>query len=312
MIENSIKMNENILKKLSEKENIEFLESLNSKIKNTEKELKILENKEEKVLKKIAENKKYIENNPRKSREYINNSESILKCIEVSCEHLTNLIKCYTSIQNSLIIVTEKTELGVFNKNLENDVNELLNKIEETKKYEKNVKIDNEKNYIIIDSFLNKSFKGSIINEEKIAFSDLTLDNLKDNTTLKICEKRVELPYTKEEIEEYIKIYPNNYKRVQDVISKEFMIHISVFKKHPVLSRFRETYYLCRTKEMMSVIDSFMYAKNIMFRSDINSYIIAAMKSVRQLEDYIECLEQDKMDEFKHFKIVFEVNPLSI
>lgn len=311
MEKNSIK--ENILTQLSEKENIEFLEKLALKVKNTEKELKIIENKKEKIIKKLSQYKSQIENTPRELREYVNNSESILKCCESVCENYTNLLASYRNIQDCLIIVTEKVDCIYQDRELEKDAYELLVKIHNTKDEEKKIEIDNEKNLIIIDIFLNKEFKHSVKKqEEKIPFSNLTLDNLEDNLTLKICEKRVELPYTKEEVEEYIKIYPDHYKKVQDVIAKEFMIHISVFKKHPILSRFRETYYLCRTKEMMSVIDSFMYAKNIMFRSDINSYIIAAMKSVKQLEDYIDCLERDKMDEFKYFKIVFEINPLSI
>ena len=90
------------------------------------------------------------------------------------------------------------------------------------------------------------------------------------------------------------------------------MVNISLFNKHPVLARFREAYFLCRTKEMMSVFESFNYAKDLMFRSDLNSYIIAAVKSKKQLEDYIYCMEHNKLNEYSHFKIVFNVNPLAV
>ena len=62
---------------------------------------------------------------------------------------------------------------------------------------------------------------------------------------------------------------------------------------------------------MMSIFESFNYAKSIMFRSDLNAYIIAASKTKKQLEDYIECLETSNLENFKHFKIVFSVNPLA-
>ena len=61
----------------------------------------------------------------------------------------------------------------------------------------------------------------------------------------------------------------------------------------------------------MTIWESFSYAKNIMLKSEINPYIIAASKSRKQLEEYIHCLENNKLDEFKYFKIIYEINPLS-
>ena len=60
---------------------------------------------------------------------------------------------------------------------------------------------------------------------------------------------------------------------------------------------------------MMNIFDSFSYAKKIMFRSDINSYVIAAVKSVKQLEEYIECVEENKPEKFSYFKIIYDVKP---
>ena len=62
----------------------------------------------------------------------------------------------------------------------------------------------------------------------------------------------------------------------------------------------------------MSIFDSFVYAKSIMFRSEINAYIIASVKSKKQLEEYIECLEENKLDSYKYFKIKYEINPTLI
>ena len=120
------------------------------------------------------------------------------------------------------------------------------------------------------------------------------------------------MPYSKKEIEDYMREYPDEYKTVQDVISKEFMVNISIYNKHPILSRLKEAYYLCRTKEMMPILESFNYAKGLMFRSEINPYIIAAVKSKKQLEDYIKCLEENNLDHFSYFKIIYEINPLAI
>ena len=172
--------------------------------------------------------------------------------------------------------------------------------------------MDNEKNYLIIDNFINNHFVFNYSVQNNGDFYNLTLENLKDNLVLKICEKRVELPYTKKEVEDFMREYPDDYKTVQDVIVKEFMVNASLFNKHPILSRFKETYYLCRTKEMMPIFESFSYAKELMFRSDINPYIIAAVKSKKQLEEYIKCLEENRLEDYSYFKIIYEVNPLKV
>lgn len=139
---------------------------------------------------------------------------------------------------------------------------------------------------------------------------DFNTTDIQDHPILKISKKenRVELPYTKDDIEKLLTTYPKYYKSVQDVIRKEYIYHITMYYKHPMLARFRESYYLCRTKEMKSILASFIFAKNMMFRKEIEPAIIAAVKSQKQLEEYIECLKQHDTEHFPYFQIVFEGN----
>ena len=39
-------------------------------------------------------------------------------------------------------------------------------------------------------------------------------------------------------------------------------------------------------------------------------HIIAAVKNKKQLEEYIKCVDENKLDDFKYFKIKYEINPL--
>ena len=312
----------NIYEKLLEQENVDFFKALESKEKCTDEEVRNIIDKKKEVFNKIAENKAKVEKDPKVLRDYISNSESVLESADRIFNNLTELLNLYRDIENGLVIVSEKYELNPRSNGLEDDVNSLIDKIKNAKYLEQRNRTDNERNYIIIKEFLNKPLDVNLqVEVEKtpcskesddgVKFDDLNMDNITDHMVLKICEKRVELPYTKKEVEEFMKAYPEDYKTVQDVISKEFMVHISIFNKHPVLSRFREAYYLCRAKEMLSVFDSFNFANSIMFRSDINSSVIAAVKSKKQLEEYIDCLEHNNLDNFKYFKIIFEINPLS-
>ena len=293
-------------------EYIRFLGELGLKQEKIDNELIDLEAKKERILSKIAESKKTTENDPKVLRDYINNAEFALESIEIVYKNLSELQNNYRSIEKSLVLISEKSKLNLDRNEINGEIKILLQKIEFAKSYEERIKSDNKKNYLIINSSLEKTPNYNLKVDRSVAFESLTLENLTDNPVLKICEKRVELPYTRKEIEQFMQTYPNEYKAVQDVIVKEFMMNISMLNKHPILSRFKEAYYLCRNKEMMSIFDSFNFAKSIMFRSDINPYIVAAVKSKKQLEDYIKCLEENKLDEYRHFKIVFEVNPLSV
>ena len=312
MTEHLFEFDKKIFEVVFEQENVQFLSMLNEKIEKNDKEIADLGQIKSVVVNKIAAGKKEREQEPKDLREYITNAESVLESIDAVYNNLTELQNNYRGIEKSLLLTVEKNKIDMDDSSFKTESKILLQKIELTKLYEINVKNDNEKNYYIINSFLSNSQEKDDDIKVPVDFFSLTKDNLKDNLVLRICEKRVELPYTKREIEQFMEKYPEDYKTVQEVITKEYMVNMLTYNRHPALSRFREAYYLCRNKEMMPVLDSFNYAKNIMFRREINPYIIAAVKSKKQLEDYIDCLEKNELENFKHFKIIFEVNPLSM
>lgn len=292
---------------LSNSEN-QFLTDLLSKITNIKAELNKLETDKEKIIKKIVSQNG--SNNPKNKREYENSSETALESVNIISKNLYDLLNNYNTISQLNSFIVKRCDESFSDYNFKEDIDKLTIKIKEAEELSEKIIEDNKKNYLIINSFLENEKEEQP--KEKLdigSMEEVTLDTLKDNPVLRICERRVELPYTKKEVEDFMKEYPDDYKTPQDVISKEFITRMSIYKKHPILSRFKETYYMCRTKEMMSIFDSFNFAKNIMFRSDINAYIIAAVKSKKQLEDYIECLDKNKMDDFKYFKIIYEINP---
>ena len=285
-----------------------FLTELLSKITNTKTELNKLETDKEKIIKKIVSQNGA--NEPRNKREYENSSETALESINIISKNLYELLNNYNTINQLNGFIVKRCDESFSDYNFKEDIDKLTIKIKEAEELSERINEDNKKNYLIINSFIETEKEE--LPKEKIdidSLEEVTLETLKDNPVLKIGERRVELPYTKKEVEDFMKQYPNDYKTPQDVISKEFITRMSIYKKHPILSRFKETYYMCRTKEMMSIFDSFNFAKSIMFRSEINAYIITAVKSKKQLDEYIECLEENKLDDYKYFKIIYEINP---
>lgn len=217
-----------------------------------------------------------------------------------------------------------------------NQIQELKDRINEFARQNEEVKSKVLLNDIKIDTFFQKNIVKKYLSSFAIEFkikkpsessyyassqeptanskaTNLDPEDLEENNTLLISEKakKVFLPYTKSEISLYLEQYPNEYKSSKDVIKKEFVLSLDYYMKHPVLARFREAYSLIRDRESKSVIDAFKYAIDIMFHYELNPVIIAACKTQEQLENYMSCLEKNKLDDFTDFEIKFEVTPLA-
>ncbi len=309
MQNNSSYFNINILKSIFDEDNSIFLSTIIQKRKQIIEDIKDIKLKKRIVNKKISKYARFVSKNTFEYRELKINSESVLESVNSLHSNLNELKECFSQLEKDIIKYLKKSK---DNYALPEIKEMLIQETEKARELEKKLNDDNDKNYLIVNNYIYDTPDEKAELQEINRFYNLTLENLEDNPVLKICEKRVELPYTKKEVEEFMKTYPNEYKTVQDVISKEFIISISIFKRHPILARFKESYYLCRTKEMMTITESLNYAKGIMFRKDINPYIVAAVKSKKQLEDYIECVEKNDIESYSHFKIVYSINPLAV
>jgi hypothetical protein len=104
------------------------------------------------------------------------------------------------------------------------------------------------------------------------------------------------------EIESYMEKYPKEYKSLEYVINKEFILPLDYYTKHPSLARFREAYSLIRDREAKSVFDALKYALSVMFEYDLNPAIISACKTEEALNLYIECLENKDLSKFNLLK----------
>lgn len=135
---------------------------------------------------------------------------------------------------------------------------------------------------------------------------------ISDNNTLIISEqeKCVFLPYTVSELSSYLELYPKEYNCLSNVVNKEFILPLDYYTKHPSLSRFREAYSLIRDKEAKTVFEALKYSFSLMFKYDLNPAIISACKTEEALNHYIDCLENNKLDDFNVFKIEYKINPM--
>lgn len=234
------------------------------------------------------------------SEEINNISEKFAKNIE----KLNSLKSLLIDINSGFIFLSRNASSDEVTINLKEKINSYFSTYEEIKK---NIMLAD----IEVDRFVKRINSSNGKKSEEVS-EEISDGNIQNNNTLIISEKdnKVFLPYTVSEIQSYMEKYPKEYKSLEYVINKEFILPLDYYTKHPSLARFREAYSLIRDREAKSVFDALKYALNIMFKYDLNPAIISACKTEEALNLYIECLENKDLSKFNLFKIEFRLNPL--
>lgn len=234
------------------------------------------------------------------SEEINNISEKFAKNIE----KLNSLKSLLIDINSGFISLSRNASSDEVAINLKEKINSYFSTYEEIKKDIMLADIE-------VDRFVKRINSSNGKKSEEVS-EEISDGNIQNNNTLIISEKdnKVFLPYTVSEIQSYMEKYPKEYKSLEYVINKEFILPLDYYTKHPSLARFREAYSLIRDREAKSVFDALKYALNIMFKYDLNPAIISACKTEEALNLYIKCLENKDLSKFNLFKIEFRLNPL--
>ena len=141
------------------------------------------------------------------------------------------------------------------------------------------------------------------IDEEKVVEN-----NLEDNKTLVISEEdgKVYLPYTKDEVKE--EMVQNKGKKISELIEQNYILPLDKFK-NSMKARFREGYNLMYKKEGKSRKSAFMLGLELMFETNLHPAIISACKNLEELDIYLDCLEDNELEKFSCFKIIYKSLP---
>lgn len=251
----------------------------------------------------------------------------IFELINMNIQLLSDLVKHLNSLDSEIVTLLLDVENANHSEEYyQTSVNEVKSKIDNYSLLldETNEKL--EANNLKIESFLSDSNTQRYLNDFNISLNDLSHNvsteqtpkvsdykiSEKDNNVLIISEKdnKVFLPYRVEEINDYLEQFPNQYTSFENVVTKEFILPLDYYISHPVLSRFREAYSLCRDREAKPILESLKYGMDLMFNRNLNPAIIAACKTQDQLTNYLNCLEKNDLQSFTDFEIKFEINPL--
>lgn len=142
--------------------------------------------------------------------------------------------------------------------------------------------------------------------DEEILDTELT-----DNNCLLISEKKnkVFLPYKIVDLQAQLQNNNNQYKNVQELIQKEYILPLEQFKS-PKLARFKEAYNLMKNKENSSFLEAISLALELSFNSVLNPAVIAACKNQDELDIYLDCLYENELDKFNIFEIKYDIAPM--
>ena len=149
-------------------------------------------------------------------------------------------------------------------------------------------------------------------NEEGIIFEideeKVVENNLEDNKTLVISEEdgKVYLPYTKDDVKEDMQ--QNKGKKISELIEEKYILPLDKYK-NSMKARFREGYNLMHKREGKSRKSAFMLGLELMFETNLHPAIISACKNLEELDIYLDCLEDNELEKFSCFKIIYKSLP---
>lgn len=158
---------------------------------------------------------------------------------------------------------------------------------------------------------VSEIMEGTVTNEQA---NDTKSDETEKSEEKKVLiissrENKVILPYKEANIN--VLLEDGIYSSREEAIEKRYTIPLSKYKNE-ALSRVVEGYKLARVKEEKSVVDSLKYALNLLFERRLHPAIITACDTIDELDIYLACLEENVMELFDFFDVVFDYAPIKV
>ena len=117
---------------------------------------------------------------------------------------------------------------------------------------------------------------------------------------------KVYLPYTKDEIKKDVS--QNKGTKISEIIENKYILPLDKYK-NSMRARFREGYNLMYYREKKSKRSAIMLGIELMFESNLHPAIISACKTLEELDIYLDCLEDNELEKFSCFKIIYKSLP---
>lgn len=169
--------------------------------------------------------------------------------------------------------------------------------------------------FSIADSFKVSAASNKILitseafNKNKF-LTNLSVPNSSNNCLIISDEdEKIYLPYSFDEVDKKFNKYSDKYESITDLIEKEYIKPAS-FYKNPFTARFREAYKLMRRKQHGSIGAALALGIELAFETHLHPAIITACKNLEELDIYLDCLDDNELDKFSCFDIIYKSMPV--
>lgn len=173
--------------------------------------------------------------------------------------------------------------------------NKKINNFDETLLYE-------EERHNFEETLFDKNFENTLPEndsynvEDEQEFLDKTL--LISNKT-----KTAILPYSISDLEAFFLNNKEKYSSMQEVIDEKYSVSLDKYK-NSAFSRFKETFSLAK-KSNLPFLQTLNLANELFFNTNLNPIIIKACKNLNELDIYLSCLENNCLNDFNCFNIIY-------
>lgn len=234
------------------------------------------------------------------------------ECLETDLQKYNDIFKedfnCIYKNTDNIEKFLYKNNISNFsNQSFETNDDTLLETLEETSKNTQST--SQIANSDVNTSSSNNNSVSSPIAEPAINTTSSTISNAHYiENTLIISETRgkVILPYKLSTVQEIFSQNNDIYLSVKDVIDKVFTLPIDYYHYSPI-ARFKEAFKLVRYKEKGSKIKALALAFELFVNYNLHPAIITACNSLDELDIYLACLEENNLQDFHFFNIIYEI-----
>ena len=249
--------------------------------------------------------------------EFISDASMYLSKINKNIEKYNHLLDILDKIKNDCSNVEYSETINAisnYNKEFEAQTLSILRSNLDIERFIHSMSSVDISEYLSIEG-LDKVYKTNKDNSEvkkQSKFRILRKNNeaLVENTlTISETNKTVTLPYKMADLKALLRDNPDKYNSLSDVISDKYTIPISEYK-FAALSRFREAYKLIINKEHGSKKQALNLACEMFSNYNLHPAVITACKNLNELDIYLSCIEFNELEDFRFFKVVYDVLPV--
>ncbi len=157
------------------------------------------------------------------------------------------------------------------------------------------------------ETLFNKNFESNLSENDNYNNDNYNIEDEQDllDKTLLVSSKTQTaiLPYSISDLETFFLNNKEKYSSMQEIIDEKYTVSLNEYKS-PAFSRFKEAFALAK-KSNLPFLQALNLANELFFNTNLNPIVIKACKNLNELDIYLSCLENNCLNDFNCFNIIY-------